>query len=72
MPATVTLELYLGGPDGKVGQRKLALLGRPLRVKCRSQVFISWAVGNLKSPPLFHPFLACLTGVAFGGALIFC
>ena len=72
MPATVTLELHLGGPDGTVGQRKLALLRRPLSVKFRRQDFISWAAGNLKSSPLFHLFLACLTSVAFGGALIFC
>lgn len=72
VPATVTLELHLGGPDGTDSQRKLALLGRPLSIKFRRQDFISWAAGNLKLPPLFHLFLACLTGVAFGGALIFC
>ena len=51
MPATVTLELHLGGPDGTVGQRKLALLGRPLSVKFRRQDFSPGQQGILN--PLY-------------------
>ena len=39
--ATVTLELHLGGNDGTVGKRKLAMLGRALSIRRRSWDFIS-------------------------------